>query len=304
MRMRLATALRGVRLKNIAGASSSQPVQDALRLSGCQISNRIGVESELDELVRAGVLPAYQPRGELLSVEVAAGNARALSGPWPAACTPALAHPGLAGASRMARARGACLSVDTSLGAPPLSHIGGYYSRSRSTMAVAVDSSWHELVHEMTHASFEQRVHGNAGGTADPLRTHWLALRARGLSDDAAEEMVCREHELHALRAPGEAALQRAASALLVLDSALIEAISELEAVSPDSRSTPQREELRRMKTLRLFTGGGARVMYLFTAVAVATAIVSCMARWLGVAPNVPAAVPGNLTSAVTSDHQ
>jgi len=224
--------------------------------------------------------------GELLAIEPATPAERIACGPWPSACTPALAHPGLPFAANVARGRGAHLCLDTSLGSEPLRHIGGYFNAPRATVAVALDSSWSELMHELTHAAFHDRVRLGADGLSDPLRTHWQVFRDRGLSDEAAEEMVCRAHELQALRAPGERRVRRALTALLVLDSALIEAIKDIEAVGLASER--QTRELRRMHRVRFFIGGRARAVYLMAVLVVGVVLLSKALRKAGLIPPPP----------------
>ena len=113
---------------------------------------------------------------------------------------------------------------------------GGYFSPRRRCVAIAVDSAYHELVHEMIHLAFHERCVRAAAepGRPDPLRTHWEAMRARGFGGDAAEELVCRAHQLHALSSSGRPVWQWGSTALLVLDSALLQASGELRAMEDE----------------------------------------------------------------------
>lgn len=273
---RLAASLRDARLSRVM---SVPQVQQALRLSGCTFSHREGVMTELQEISK-GKLPLGTSAGVMLSVHPA--SERTLNSTWPSACTPALAHPGLAAASRVTSARNDHLSVDTSLGEQMLSHIGGYFNASRATVAVAIDSSWSELIHEMTHAAFHHRVRCGKGGPSDPLRTEWQALQDRGLSPRAAEELMCRHHELHALLAQGKRPWQRAATALLVIESALVDAINDIQSVPLRDRSAVQQRSLKRMTVLYLLVNSRARIIYLVLLGGVATALVGRALRYIG----------------------
>ena len=208
---------------------------------------------------------------------------------WRGGTEPAISHPGLRGCVQRALGHGARLYVDTSLGQRPreytsnaavLSSVGGYYDAKGSRVAMAPDCNWGELVHELTHLAFDKRVReanptpGGArrtGGRAapgaahdfeEPLRTHWRALCARGYSERVAEELVCREHEMHTLRAaPLWTWLTRTG---VLWDSALVEATRDLQAVPAAERTRLQGAELRRIVRLRSFvTGPVARVAHL-----------------------------------------
>lgn len=216
---------------------------------------------------------------------------------WPDGSELALSHPGLRGCARRARGLGARLVVDTSLGRPgPLRGVGGYYSPGDACVALAPDSSWGELVHEMTHMAFDQRVKRSSarefghGGGADgqdaappfgnePLLTHWRALRARGYSADAAEELLVREHEMRMLvSAP---AWRRVTRSWVLWDSALVEASRDLQSVASAERSPNHAAELLRVTRLRtLVTGPFARLAYLGTAAGVAVCVATGLARY------------------------
>lgn len=280
MAAHLALALRRVRVSRREDVTTVSSVRDALRLSGCICTRRTGVKTELQEICDDAPLPQREA-GELFSIDPNANVQRPITA-WPSACVPALAHPGLAAASRIVRAHGACLSIDTSLGAQALAHIGGYFNAPRATVAVAVDSTWSELLHELTHARFHTRVRLGSGGAADPLRTHWCALRERGLSETAAEEMVCRHHELQALCAPGQQSLRHGATALLVWDSALIQAIQDIASIPTRVRSDQQKRELRRMRAIRLFIGARARLVYVIVAGGIVVSLLSKLLRGSG----------------------
>jgi hypothetical protein len=274
----LASALRRVRVSRVEAVSAALPVRDALRLSGCICTRRTGVKTELQEVFDGAPLPPKEPHGEMLSIDPAT-NMQRPNYAWPSACGPALAHPGLAAASRIVRAHGARLSLDTSLHAEALAHIGGYFNASRATVAIAVDSSWSELIHELTHVRFHTRVRLGGGGAADPLRTHWCALRERGFSEIAAEEMVCRHHELQALCAAGQQPWAQRAAALLVWDSALMQAVQDIASIPTPDRTDEQKRELRRMLAIRLFIGARARVMYVIVAGSVVITSLSALLR-------------------------
>lgn len=217
---------------------------------------------------------------------------------WPDGSELALTHPGLRGCARRAAGLGAQLVVDTSLGRPgPLQGVGGYYSPGDACVALAPDSSWGELVHEMTHLAFDRRVkrsarefgHGSGeGGQAvalaaaplgnEPLLTHWRALRARGYSADAAEELLVREHEMRMLlSAP---AWRRLTRSWVLWDSALVEASRDLQSVPAAERAPHHAAELMRVTRLRtLVTGPIARLAYLGTAAAVAVCAATSVVR-------------------------
>ena len=216
---------------------------------------------------------------------------------WPDGSELALTHPGLRGCARRAAGLGAQLVVDTSLGRPgPLRGVGGYYSPGDACVALAPDSSWGELVHEMTHMAFDQRVKrrarefghdsgddGQAAAAAapmgnEPLLTHWRALRARGYSADAAEELLVREHEMRMLLA---APMWRRLTRTWVLwDSALVEASRDLQSVAAAERAPHHAAELLRVTRLRaLVTGPVARLAYLGTAAGVAVCVATSLVR-------------------------
>ncbi|EOD08347.1 hypothetical protein EMIHUDRAFT_358863 [Emiliania huxleyi CCMP1516] len=292
----LSASLRSLRLRGgVIGVANAPPVVEALRISGCAATHRAGAVSEAEN-------QSLGQCGEVLALDASAAGAARPLGAWPAASTPALAHPGLATAAAIARSYGARLSIDTSLSAAPLRHIGGYFSGPRGTLAIAVDSSWaeavHELthaVHELTHAAFEAtsetlarrfrdasprplpyqlaRVHRPTSGagsssataartgtaadvSAEPLHTHWWG--AEGVA-----ELVCREHELHALRRLGAAACHRFRA-------------------RPRAAHT---RELRRMRAVLLLIGGRARLVYLAAAAVAATASLSALLRSVGLGP-------------------
>ena len=191
------------------------------------------------------------------------------------------------------------LAVDTSLrlprssatasraAAPLLDHvetIGAYFSQQRKCIGIAMDSAWHEAVHELCHAQFDARVRHAAGPQAtrlEPLRLHWERLRSLGHSEHAAEQLVCHTHELQALRArPSVAAASRA---IVVWDNMNLDAYRDLAAVPPAQRTTRQAAELRRLALLRaLVTGPAPRVGGLMTLVVGVVTIVGQMVRQAG----------------------
>ena len=226
--------------------------------------------TERDELalLHGIVLPASVPPA--LMLEVSASSTEPVSH-WPCGTVAALTHPGLPGVVRRSRSLGYTLSIDESLrtasfGASTrgntaalsmqLRTIGGYFSPRRACIGLAADSAWHEAVHEMTHATFDARVRrADVLSRWEPLRVHYERQLARGYSKRMAEEMVCRAHELHALRSSG--ALWRwAGRAWLVWDNALFEAANDLAAVNYASRSAAQEAEMRRVAWLRTYLSG------------------------------------------------
>ena len=194
-------------------------------------------------------------------------------GPWPCATMPALEHPGLLGMAVRCRALGYELALDTSLrqrGTPDaprpaqelyahLQSIGAYFSPKRKCVGLASDSAWHEAVHEVVHLNFDAHVklHSRAPASArHPLRQHFEYWRSRGYGEHTAEEMVCREHELFALRSSGKPPWQWGLRALLVWDSALVEAEKDLDARRFDANDRVAAEERRRVQSLRRYVTG------------------------------------------------
>jgi hypothetical protein len=213
----------------------------------------------------------------------------------------ALRHPRLAGTARQCRGLGYQFAVDTSLRAEPaqsgapraarelLAHmrtIGAYFSPTRRVVGIAEDSAWHEAVHEMVHLKFDARGSATStpGPTAaagnDPLRHHWQQLRARGYGARVAEEMVCREHELHALRTSGAPLWRWGVRALLVWDSGLVEAQRDLAATPTEQRTAAHAAEWRRVRMLRSFvTGPTARAVGVVAVAVAAAALASAAVR-------------------------
>ncbi|KAL1515197.1 hypothetical protein AB1Y20_004258 [Prymnesium parvum] len=277
-----------------------------LSLRPSRVSSRFPLAARTEREERAILLGLQSlerslPRAQMFDVDVATA-ARHTAAPAPEAAPHgsrsappatlvAINHPGLRAMVRVARSLDSRISIDTSLrrkpppGTPPelgdeLLRVGGYYSARRACIALAPDSLWFELVHEMVHLAFDRSVRrrgepklAHEGGAADcggvgghhPLALHHAQLRARGYSDAGAEELVCREHEMYALRCSLPAA--DVASALLVVwDNALVDAQRDLEAGARPLHAAAARE-LRRVRLLRaLLTSPLARVLHLMAA--------------------------------------
>jgi hypothetical protein len=98
--------------------------------------------------------------------------------------------------------------------------------------------------------------------------------------------MVCRHHELHALCALGPQPWRRGAVALLVWDSALIQAMQDIAAIPTRERTDQQKREMRRMRAIRLFIGARVRVVHVIVAGGVVVALLSkLLRRFESVAP-------------------
>ena len=246
------------------------------------------------------------PSAQMLDVYIAASVdevARAPPVATGSATTPALEHPGLRARVRRAYSLDCAVVIDTSLreavprGTPSelgeqLCRIGGYYSARRACVALASDSRWHEVVHEMVHLAFHKRTHLNArfnsvgrvavrgaGHLAQPLVVHHAQFQARGYSEAVAEELTCREHELYTLRS-SLPSVEAAVGWLLVCDNALVDAKADLERHPLDRRSTQQQVELRRILLLRgLVTSPQARVAHLFGFALCVTLIASALVQ-------------------------
>ena len=220
----------------------------------------------------------------------------------PCASTSALKHPGLVGASRRISGMGYRLCLDESLrGDLPfakaasrpvqellamLSSFGAYFSPNRKCIGLAADSTWHEVVHEMVHLTFDARVrnapsHGAAA--VEPLRVHHEQLRARGYSERAAEEIIAHEYELRALRTSGAPMWRWAVRALLLCDNGLIEAERDLASIPHAQRSASQAAEYRRVRLLRgCVTGPGPRLGLVASVALGASLVLSCAVEKLG----------------------
>ena len=247
------------------------------------------------------IASAFTTRVQMLAVDEPSSSSSPRDAP-PCASAAALDHPGLDGAARRARALGYRVAVDTSLRDRPnirelprsaqfvLSHchsLGAYFSPPRKCIGLAEDAAWHELVHELVHLNVDARninpaVRGHSGtrpsaaeaaaaeaaaGPAarddDPLRTHMLGYRARGYGPLAAEELVAREHELRALTCSGAPLWRWATKALVVADSALIEAQIDLSSTPAEQRTPAQTAEWRRVGLVRgCVTGPLPRLAY------------------------------------------
>jgi hypothetical protein len=253
----------------------------AAKAAGCELRPLASVPTHGAVLGhRAGQMLQVQardhPRGH-------AADPAAEAAAWTlAALGPAITHPGLRGCVRRANGLGARLFVDTSLGQKPqaysahaafLSAVGGYYNVEGSRVAMAPDCLFHELLHELTHLAFDKRVRvasQRPNAEQEPLRTHWQAYRSRGYSELCAEELVCREHEMHTLRAAPP--LTWFTRTWVLWDSALVEASRDRQAVPAAERTQHQAAELQRIFRLRTFvTGPVARVAHLLLAGGAAT---------------------------------
>merc|ERR1711908_199058 len=99
-----------------------------------------------------------------------------------------------------------------------------------------------------------------------------------GLSELAAEEMVCWEHELYALRTSGMPLLQWAPQAWLLLDNRLCQIEDDLCAVPASELTAVQRRTLQRAQLMRqLFTGAKARALLLLLGAALPLALTSSL---------------------------
>ena len=240
------------------------------------VSLPLKVPTEADELAAANkiCIPSSSPlaQGRMLELRGASGPEPAPPPQaWPGPESAAVAHPGLIGFVMQARGLGCRLAIDTSLRpalgnlrlrgrnaelANHLQSIGGYFSRRRQCVGLALDSAWHELVHEMCHLKFHNQVRLAKPGACrhEPLRLHWEQWKLRGYSELMAEELVCRTHEMHSLRC--QPSLRSAFRALLVWDNMNFEAHRELSAIAPGKRSASQSTELRRVALLRATVTG------------------------------------------------
>ena len=177
---------------------------------------------------------------------------------WASPDSAAIGHPGIAGMARIAKRYGHSLVIDTSLCAKELSHIGAYYNEHRKCVAIAVDTLWHELVHEMVHLDIR---YGSASqGRKGPLNQHLDSLRKRGFSAVAAEEMLCKEHELYVIDSSG---FSWSLKKLVVFDHYLRHIQEDILAVPSRERTSNQVRELRRANLLRVaVTSQGARLLH------------------------------------------
>lgn len=258
---------------------------DSLTLPPHVKTRALDIQTELEELATVNKLhlPQSVPRGSMLEVRKESAIPSAAAARWPCASGAAVEHPGLLGIARRLHALGYRLAIDTSLrptrtatapaseprgrgGGPAellashLRTIGAYFSQRRRCVGLAVDSSWHELMHEVCHANFDARVRRvkaeKAAHQREPLLLHFEQLRARGHSEHGAEQIMCHTHELHALRS--RPSVGAAGRALLVWDNMNLDAFRDLSAIAPAERSAVQAAELRRLTLLRSFVTGPA----------------------------------------------
>ena len=281
--------------------------------------------TERDELAEERHLSAAfaaLPPTTMLAIEETAQH-RSSPSHWPCASSTALDHPGLTGTVRRARSLGYHVAVDTSLRDWPradmpraasslLAHlhtVGAYFSPPRQCVGLAVDSMWHEAIHEMVHLQFDAHglnpeARGRGGGgssgsssggggnsSSHPLRDHWLGFRARGYSERTAEELVAREHEVRALTTSGAPFWRWAIRALCVVDSALIEAQRDLATTPAAARTPAQAAEWRRVGWARSCVSGPAPRLA-FAAIPVMGAATLAGAIWRRVHQHRAAALP------------
>lgn len=105
-----------------------------------------------------------------------------------------------------------------------------------------------------------------------------------GLSDLAAEEVVCRQHELYVLRASGSPPWRCGGRVLEVLDGLLAQIHCDLGA-RPRETLTPAQQKLLRSAQLTRFllTSRVAHMLHLLLGFAAASVAAAQGARWLAV---------------------
>lgn len=274
------STIRALRSLRSAGVpSSAATLQSALQPAATAAGVRLSLETKLptERLVQAGgKLPRGHDAGQLLLLTPNEPARRAQT--WPDAETPALAHPGLPAMCRIAARLGHKLVIDTSLCAKELEHVGAYQNSERKCIGLAVDSLWHELVHEMVHLQLHQ-PRGASGAVSNPLHVHLDALCERGFSEHAAEEMLAKEHELHAVEMAGHA---WSVKALILLDTWMRHAQEDLSALPSGARTRAQARELARARLTRVLVSSGAtRLFHLLLGVAGASLLASNVTRAL-----------------------
>ena len=274
----------------------------------------LSLPTERDEVAADWQISSSFKTGDVQMLAIKSSNSigEASAGPS-CATTLALDHPELPGLARRATSFGYHLALDTSLRNQPentaelpraattlLAHlktVGAYFSHGRRCIGLAEDTAWHEAVHEMVHLEFDARglnpsvrssssSSGSSGQHDDssPLRTHWLAYRARGYSALVAEELVAREHELRSLTASGAPLWRWAIRALCVADSALVVAQNDLTATPAAQRTHAHAAEVERVSRLRSFvTGPRPRLAYAMLPLLGLTMLASsAVRRWQG----------------------
>ena len=279
---RLASQLR--ELRQTGRDPSGSTLSDALRLVGCTAVARPSISTERQALAAESTLALP---GQILEIE------RLKERPPPprsshGATTAAVLHPDLYGCVTRIRADGFRLVIDTSLSdepnpqgapvAPPLlSRIGGYFNIDRRCVAIAADSTWHELVHEMTHLKFhlQVRLPGEQVSSKEPLKTQYDIWRRRGLSERAAEEMVCWDAEAHNVSASGLPLHQWASAAWILCDSRMCEIVNDISAVPEAERTDVQTQTLEEALRTRRWTNPRARASLLLLGAAVPLALSS-----------------------------
>mmetsp|Transcript_6750 Transcript_6750/g.14759 ORF Transcript_6750/g.14759 Transcript_6750/m.14759 type:complete len:213 (-) Transcript_6750:429-1067(-) len=128
--------------------------------------------------------------------------------------------------------------------------------------------SFHCLVRApLATPSGPARVFSTAG-TLEPLRTHFDALRRRGLSELAAEEVICREHELYVIRSAQMPIWRSWVAQLPVIDEALQQVRQGVLTVAPADRSRQQMTLLYLTSASRfLITSREAQRFHVFLAI-------------------------------------
>ena len=279
----------------MGGPTPARPMtvkeSERLELPPHLIAEPVAIQTEYAELAAANHLSIPQAAlscGQMLELRAAPTATLPAPTSWPCATTCALSHPGLLGMVRRLNGLGYRLVVDTSLRQPlsspasrgthaaqellvrHLATVGAYFSQRRRCIGIAADSTWHELIHEGCHATFDARVRQAVKETPmapEALQTHYEHLRARGYTEKGAEQYVCHTHELYALRdrPSTSAAIRR----VLVWDNMNLDAYRDLSAIPPAERSAAHEAEIRRIAMLRRFVTGPAPRLGICVAVAI-----------------------------------
>ena len=289
------------------------------------------MKTELEEIANLNglALPTSMTASvQMLELSESQGAHRPVLSQWPDGTHDALNHPGLMGILRRVNALGFRLTVDTSLRPPReaastcrasepgaimaalgqhLRSVGAYCNSGRRCIGLAKDSAWHEVVHELCHATIDARVRRTQSSyvVCEPRQLHLRQLQSRGYSVSAAEQLVCHAHELEALG--GARSVRSSMRALLVWDNMNLDAYNDLAKVPVGERSAAQGAEMRRVTLQRaLVTGPAPRLAALLVGTASAAAAFGwfarhCMRLWpssgphhpLGQAPTSSASDPG-----------
>ena len=190
---------------------------ERLELPPHLIAEPVAIQTEYAELAAANHLSIPQAAlscGQMLELRAAPTATLPAPTSWPCATTCALSHPGLLGMVRRLNGLGYRLVVDTSLRQPlsspasrgthaaqellvrHLATVGAYFSQRRRCIGIAADSTWHELIHEGCHATFDARVRciGSLRGVRRGLRIGRVESSRR-----AAAAHRRRNHWTHSL---------------------------------------------------------------------------------------------------------